>query len=439
MAGMESKQPNLMEKIVSLSKQRGFIFPASEIYGGVGAVYEYGPLGVELKRNIRDSWWRTFVTNRPDVVGMEGSILQSTKAWEASGHLKEFSDPLVECKTCHQRFREDHAPEKGEDGHVHDFTDAKQFNLMFKTHMGPIESKENVAYLRPETAQSMFEQFKLIQSATRAKLPFGIAQSGRNFRNEITTGNFSFRQREFEIMEIEYFVKPEQDEQPWRDWTAAQEAWLLKIGLPQAKIKKVELSSDKVAHYSKGTTDIYFEFPFGWDELAGNSRRTDFDLTNHQKASGQNLEYFDEEAGKSYLPWVVEPTFGLDRILLATIIAAYKEEEVEGEKRVVLAFDKNIAPVKVAVLPLSKKSELSGPAKKLRDQLLELGNVDYDESGSIGKRYRRQDEVGTPYCVTFDFETLTDNAVTIRDRDTMKQERIATKDLVEHFQKLFHT
>lgn len=438
MGAMENKQPNAMETIVSLCKQRGFIFPASEIYGGVGAVYEYGPLGAELKKNIRDSWWRTFVTRRPDVYGMEGSILQATRAWEASGHLKEFSDPLVECKVCHQRFREDQAPAKGDDGHAHEFTEAKQFNLMFKTHMGPVESKENVAYLRPETAQSMFEQFKLIQSATRAKLPFGIAQSGRNFRNEITTGNFSFRQREFEIMEVEYFVKPEQDEQPWKEWTDQQEAWLTGLGLPKEKLRRYDHPKDGLAHYSKGTTDIEFEFPFGWGELTGNARRTDFDLTNHQTASGQNLEYFDEEEGKSYLPWVVEPTFGLDRILLATIIASYKEEEVEGEKRIVLALDKKIAPVKVAVLPLSKKSELSEPAKKLRDELLELGNVDYDESGSIGKRYRRQDEVGTPYCVTFDFESLTDNAVTVRDRDTMKQDRIPTKDLVEHFQKLFH-
>lgn len=423
-----------LEPIVNLAKRRGFVYQTSEIYGGLGSVYEYGPLGVELRRNIRESWWRTFVSGRDDVVGLEGAVLQATRAWEASGHLKEFADPLVECKVCHLRFRsdQDDIPQKGEDGHAHEFTEPKAFNLMFETHLGPTKEAGSEAYLRPETAQSAFQQFKNVQSATRAKLPFGIALQGRSFRNEITTGNFIFRQREFEIMEIEYFVKPEEDESVWEGWTASQEAWLVSLGIPKESLRRYEHPKEKLSHYSRGTTDIEYEFPFGWGEITGNARRGDFDLSRHQEMSGQSLEYFDEESGESFLPWVVEPTFGLERVQLAVMTAAYDEEEVEGEKRVVMRFHPAIAPVKVAVLPLSKKPELAELTGKIAAELRSRWNIQVDEAGSIGRRYRRQDEIGTPYAVTIDFDSLEDGKVTVRDRDSMQQERVGIDELAAY-------
>jgi glycyl-tRNA synthetase len=422
-----------LDRIVNLAKRRGFVYQTSEIYGGLGSVYEYGPLGAELRRNIRESWWRRFVTGRPDVVGLEGSIFQATDAWRASGHLTEFTDPLVECRVCHLRFRADQeVPRTGEDGHAHDLTPPKAFNLLFATHMGPVADTASEVYLRGETAQSAFQQFKNVLGATRAKLPFGIALQGRSFRNEITTGNFIFRQREFEIMEIEYFVKPGEDETSWEEWTEEQERWLASLGIPEEKLRRYDHPKEKLSHYSKGTVDIEFEFPFGWGEITGNARRTDFDLANHQKLSGQNLEYFDEEGTESFLPWVVEPTFGLERIQLAVMVAAYDEEDLDGEKRVVMRFTPELAPVKVAVLPLSKKPELSELTGKIAGELRSRWNIQVDEAGSIGRRYRRQDEIGTPYCVTIDFDSLEDGKVTVRDRDTMQQGRVAIDELGEY-------
>ncbi|MFA4998465.1 MAG: glycine--tRNA ligase [Candidatus Paceibacterota bacterium] len=442
---------NLMEKIVSLCKRRGFIFQSSEIYGGVEALWDYGPLGSLLKNNIKQEWLKRFVQFRDDVVLIDTPVIMHPKTWEASGHLKNFTDPLVECKECHARFRADYMEEgefvgKGKAKAKNqctqcggkEFTGARNFNLMFKTFLGPVEDESNVAYLRPETAQSMFTDFALIQETMRLKIPFGVAQIGRSFRNEITTGNFTFRSREFEQAEIEYFVKPGEDEKAYEEWVDEWEEFIISLGIKKENLRRKEHKKEDLSHYSKRTIDIEYKFPFGWSELTGIANRTDYDLSQHSKFSGKELSYFDEETKRKYVPYVIEPSLGIDRLLLALLIEAY--QEVEGgrtettdsvkEVELVLRFDKKISPIKVAVFPLMKnKPELVKKAKELYGMLRPYFVCQYDETGSIGKRYRRQDEIGTPYCITIDFETLEKGDVTLRDRDTMKQERIKMEDL----------
>ncbi|MDD5430613.1 MAG: glycine--tRNA ligase [Candidatus Pacebacteria bacterium] len=435
---------NLMDKIVSLAKRRGFIFPGSEIYGGFANSWDYGPLGVELKNNIKNEWWKMFVHQRTDVVGVDTSLIMNPKVWEASGHLKEFSDPLTECKECHHRFRAE-----GETKQIFcpscgskNLTEATQFNLMFKTFIGPAEDKANIAYFRPETAQGQFVDFKNILDSSHRKLPFGIAQMGKAFRNEITPGNYIFRTREFEQMEIEYFIPAPKKDKEWEEyfdmWLDEMKRWLKHLGINSKHLHFHDIPDGERAHYSKRTVDIEYDYPFGQKELYGLAYRTDFDLKNHMTKSGQDLQYTDPETNEKYLPHVIEPTWGVDRSLLVAMLDAYHEEDAptakEGEKeaRVVMKFPKWLAPVKVAVLPLSKKEELSKVAKKLYKNLAEDFICEYDETQSIGKRYRRQDEIGTPYCVTVDFESLEDKAVTVRDRDTMKQDRIKIEELADY-------
>ena len=438
---MFSEMKDLMSKIISLCKRRGFIFQSSEIYGGVEALWDYGPLGSLLKNNIKNEWIKRFVQNRNDVVLIDATVIMHPKTWEASGHLESFTDPLIECKNCHARYREDQLPKKqcpqcgGKE-----FTPPRQFNLMFKTFLGPVEDEANLTYLRPETAQSMFTNFKLVQESMRFKLPFGIAQIGRCFRNEITTGNFTFRTREFDIAEIEYFVKPGEDEKWFDFWVNEWEKFFLDLGLKRENLRRYEHPKQVLSHYSKRTIDIEYKFPFGWSELAGIANRTDFDLSQHSKFSGKDLSYFDENSGKSYIPYVVEPTLGIERLLLALLIDAYYE--VEGgrtkttkatkELETVLKLDKKIAPIKIAVLPLVRnKPEIVKKAKEVYQLLKPHFTCQYDELGSIGRRYRRVDEIGCPWAITIDFETLKDDTVTLRYRDTMKQERVKIKDLVK--------
>jgi len=456
--------PNdLMEKIMSLCKRRGFIFPGSEIYGGLANSWDYGPLGHQLKQNIKKAWWKFFVQERADMVPMDAAIIMNPKVWEASGHLQNFSDLLTECKICHHRFRVDHLLEAASAEPQYDkepmktiadvkcpdcggeLTQAKSFNLMFKTFLGTTEDSSTVAYLRPETAGGMFVNFKNIQTTTRRRLPFGIAQIGKNFRNEITPGNFIFRTREFEIGEFEYFIKPE-------EWPKVFEMWLSEIKRWWKDIMQInmdnlvwhEIPDGERAHYSKRTVDIEYKYPFGVKELHGIAYRTDFDLTRHETVSGADLHYTDPETNEKYIPHVIEPTFGIDRMLLVALLEAYHEEEAptakegETEARVVMKFPKHLAPVQVAVLPLSKKEELSSAAKQAAADLRHDFMVDYDETQSIGKRYRRQDEIGTPYCVTFDFDSLEDKKVTVRDRDTMQQERVAIAELVGYLKDKFN-
>ncbi len=431
-----------MQKIVSLAKRRGFVFPGSEIYGGLANSWDYGPLGVELFRNITNLWWKRFVHMRDDIVGIRGPIIMNPKIWEASGHVNNFTDPLIECKVCNMRLRQDKpddikAHEQTHKGKDVIWTDSKNFNLLFKTFIGTVEDNKSTVYLRGETAQTMVTDFKLVQESARQKVPFGIAQIGRSFRNEITTGNFIFRTKEFTIAEFEYFVKPGQDEEIHEQLIKDQQQFFLKdLGLKKENIKTVDLPKDELAHYAKRTVDTFYNFPFGWDEMAGNSNRTDYDLQNHIKYSGQKLTYRDPETGEEYVPYIVEPTFGLDREMLAVLVDAYTEVETRSgdddskhEKEIVLKLAPQLAPYKVAVLPLSKKEELTSIAKDITQDLRNHYNIAYDETGSIGKRYRRQDEIGTPCCVTVDFDSLQDKAITVRDRDTMEQERIAINDL----------
>jgi len=417
-----------MEKIVSLCKRRGFVFPGSEIYGGLAATYDYGPLGVELKNNIKRLWWKYFVQDREDMVGLDGGIILSPKIWEASGHVQNFKDPLVECKKCHHRFR----PDKLKDASKcpdcgGTFTKPKMFSGMFKTTIGPVEEEGITAYLRPETAQAMFANFKNILDSTNKKIPFGIGQMGKAFRNEITTGNFFFRTLEFEQMEIEYFIAPDADwNKIFNNWVEYIYGFSDLIGLPRPNFFSHEIPDEERAFYSKRTIDIEYQFPWGLDELWAIAYRTNYDLSRHQEASGENLEYFDETANKKYIPHVIEPTFGVDRTMLALIANAYIEENLpNGETRTVLKFNPIVAPFKAAIFPLLKnKPELVAKAREIFNDLKKDFMVEFDDNGNIGKRYRRQDEIGTPYCITIDFDSLENNDVTVRDRDTMEQKRI---------------
>ncbi len=424
-----------LDTISTLAKNRGFVFQASEIYGGIRSAYDYGPLGVELLRNVKDEWWRAMVQERSDVVGLDSAILQARQVWQASGHEEVFTDPMVECTNCNGRFRLDKledvnkCPTCGKTG---TFTDPRNFNLMFRTHMGPIDTEENMVYLRPETAQGIFTNFENVRRTNRLKLPFGIAQVGKSFRNEITPGQFVFRTREFEQMEMEFFCLPDESPEWFQYWQDQRFQWYLDLGMTPENLMIRPHTDDELSHYSTGTVDIEYKFPWGWDELEGIANRTDFDLKQHSEHSGQDLRYFDQESNERFFPHVIEPAAGATRTTFAFLIDAYSEEEVKDDTRTVLRLHHRLAPYKVAVLPLSKKAELIEPAEKLIADLRKRWMAELDVTQSIGKRYRRQDEIGTPYCVTVDFETLDDNAVTVRDRDSMAQERIGI-DRVEAY------
>jgi len=419
-----------LETIVSLAKRRGFVFPSSEIYGGFGGFWDYGPLGVELKRNIRDAWWRSMVQDRPDVVGLDAAILMNPAVWVASGHVTNFIEPLVECRVCRRRFRKDQleaerCPECGGE-----LSEPRWFNTMLKTFVGPVEEEAAVAYLRPETAQGILVNFKNAQTTTRKKLPFGIAQIGKAFRNEITPGRFIFRDREFEQMEVEFFVKPGTDEQWHQYWIEERYDWYVRHGIKPEHLRLRAHEPQELAHYAKAATDVEYSFPFGWAELEGIANRKDYDLRQAAEASGEDMTYFDEETSERYFPYVIEPSAGVDRSALVFLLDAYDEEPEKEGTRIVLRLHKAIAPIKVAVLPLSRKEVLTQLAQKVWTSLRPRFMTTYDDAQSIGRRYRRQDEIGTPYCVTIDFQSLEDRQVTIRDRDTMQQERVPIADLV---------
>ncbi len=431
---MANQDPDLFDKIVNLSKRRGFVFPSAEIYGGFRSTYDYGPIGVLMLRNVKDAWWRSMVQQRRDVVGLDAAILAPPAVWEASGHLGNFTDPLVDCRNCGTRHRQDKlkdpdvCPSCGERG---TFTEARQFNLMFKTFAGPVEGAGHEVYLRPETAQGMFLNFPNVLFASRKKPPFGIAQIGKSFRNEITPGNFVFRTREFEQMEMEYFVPPAEADQWYQYWCQHRLDWYLNLGIPEDQIRLRPHDDDELSHYSSGTSDVEYLFPWGWDELEGIANRGDYDLSQHAEHSGQKLEYFDQASGERYVPHVIEPAAGATRTMMAFLMAAYDTEQVRDDERTVLRLHPRLAPYQVAVLPLSKKAELSGPCGELFDDLAGRYMVDYDETQNIGKRYRRQDEIGTPFCVTYDFDSLEDQAVTIRERDTMTQTRLPIAEVAD--------
>lgn len=455
---MLKNEEKTMEQVVSLCKNRGFVYPGSEIYGGLSNTWDYGPLGVEFKNNVKRAWWRKFVQENPYNVGLDSAILMNPQVWVASGHVGGFSDPLMDCKSCKTRHRADKLIEDTgvnpagwsfeqmsryiKDHNIacpdcggHDFTDIRQFNLMFKTFQGVTEDAKNELYLRPETAQGIFVNFLNIQRTTRKKLPFGVCQIGKSFRNEITPGNFTFRTREFEQMELEFFCKPGTELDWFAYWKDFCHKWLLALGMKDCNLRLRDHEKEELSHYSNATTDFEYLFPFGWGELWGVASRTNFDLTRHQETSGKSMEYFDQEQNEKYLPYVIEPSLGADRVALAFLVDAYDEEVVDAEKndtRVVLHLHPALAPFKAAVLPLSKK--LGEQAQEVYAKLAKHFMVDYDDAGSIGKRYRRQDEIGTPYCVTFDFDSLEDGAVTIRDRDTMHQERVKIDELVAYLE-----
>ena len=456
-----------MEKIIALAKSRGFVYPGSEIYGGLANTWDYGNLGVELKNNVKAAWWQKFIKESPYNVGVDCAILMNPQTWIASGHLGSFSDPLMDCKECHERFRadkiiEDYMQENNVtiDGSVdawsndemkkyideheiacptcgkHNFTDIRQFNLMFKTFQGVTEDAKNVVYLRPETAQGIFVNFKNVQRTSRKKVPFGIGQIGKSFRNEITPGNFTFRTREFEQMELEFFCKPGTDLEWFEYWRGFCRDWLIALGIKEEQMRLRDHDKEELSFYSNATTDIEFLFPFGWGELWGIADRTDYDLNRHQEVSGQDLTYFDDETSERYIPYVIEPSLGADRVTLAFLCAAYDEEILEGgETRTVLHFHPALAPVKIGILPLSKK--LNEGALKISEELSKYYNVEFDDRGNIGKRYRRQDEIGTPFCITYDFDSESDNAVTVRDRDSMEQVRIPIAELKNYFEDKF--
>ncbi len=424
-----------LDTVVSLCKRRGFIFQSSEIYGGIGSLYDYGPVGVELKRNVKDQWWKSMVRDREDVVGIDASILMHPNVWVASGHVDSFTDPLAECKGCHRRHRSDlleadECPDCGGE-----LSDPRHFNLMFRTHIGPVEGDENIVYLRPETAQAMFVDFDNVVNSSRVRIPFGIAQQGKSFRNEITPGNFTFRTREFEQMEMEYFCEPGTDEDWHRYWIDFSMDWFSDLGIRRSKLRVREHEADELPHYSKGSADVEFLFPWGWGELETISNRTDYDLKAHIEKSGKDLSYYDQPNNKRYVPYVVEPAMGADRSALAFLVDAYDEEEVNNEKRVVLRFHPSIAPYQIAILPLSRNAKLTPKAREVYDIARSRFSTQYDETQSIGRRYRRQDEIGTPLCVTVDFETVeSDDSVTIRHRDTMEQVRVPIESLVNALQ-----
>ncbi len=458
-----------MDKIVALAKSRGFVYPGSEIYGGLANTWDYGNLGVELKNNVKRAWWQKFVQESPYNVGVDCAILMNPQTWVASGHLGGFSDPLMDCKECHERFRanqliENYAKEHDlpvpddldgwsheqmeayiEEHEIpcpscgkHNFTEIREFNLMYKTFQGVTEDAKNVVYLRPETAQGIFVNFKNVQRTSRKKIPFGICQIGKSFRNEITPGNFTFRTREFEQMEMEFFCEPGTDLEWFAYWKDFCINWLKSLGLKDEELRMRDHSKEELSFYSRATTDIEFMFPFGWGELWGIADRTDYDLTRHMEVSKQDLSYFDDEKNEKYVPYVIEPSLGADRMVLAFLCAAYDEEELEGgDMRTILHLDPALAPVKIGVLPLSKK--LSDDTYKIYEHLCKKYNCEYDDRGNIGKRYRRQDEIGTPYCVTYDFDSVDDHAVTVRDRDTMEQERIPIEELDAYFEGLLGT
>ncbi len=442
---------SVLDSVVSLAKRRGFVFPSGEIYGGTRSAWDYGPLGVELKDNIKRQWWRTMVTGRDDIVGLDSAVILPRQVWVASGHVSVFSDPLVESQLTHKRYRADHLleayqakhgrlPENGWDdipdpdtGVRGNWTEPRDFNMMLKTYLGPVEEESGLHYLRPETAQGIFVNFNNVSTTARKKPPFGIAQIGKSFRNEITPGNFIFRTREFEQMEMEFFVKPGEDEHWHQYWIDARTAWYVDLGIERDNLRLFDHPKEKLSHYSKRTVDIEYRFGFQgseWGELEGIANRTDFDLTTHSEHSGKDLSYFDQETGQRWVPYVIEPAAGLTRSLMAFLIDAYAEDEAPNtkggvDKRTVLRLDRRLAPVKAAVLPLSRNADLSPKARDLATELRKNWNVEFDDAGQIGKRYRRQDEVGTPFCITIDFETLDDHAVTVRERDTMSQQRIA--------------
>ena len=426
---------DLMDKLVSLTKRRGYIFQSSEIYGGTGSVWDYGPLGVELKRNLKDRWWSTMVHQRDDIEGLDAAILMHPRVWEASGHVEGFTDPLIECKSCHRRFRAD-MPEVQDGqcpvcGTKDAFTEPRMFNLMFKTFMGPVEDSSATVYIRPETAQGIYVNFLNVQGAARQRVPFGIAQIGKAFRNEITPGNFVFRTREFEQAEMQFFVKPGTDEEWFETWKAARMEWMQDLGIRKEKLRFHEHGPDELAHYAKKAFDIEYEFPFGWKEFEGIHNRTDFDLSRHQEYSGKRLEYIDPGSNERFIPYVIETSMGVDRCALVLLADAYREEEVEGETRGVLSLKPALAPTKVAVFPLVKKDGMPEIAEKLQADLRAAAiPAFYDVSGAIGRRYRRQDEVGTPWCVTVDGQTVEDQTVTIRDRDSLEQVRVAADKVV---------
>ena len=432
---MASPDSELFDKVVNLCKRRSFVFPSAEIYGGFRSTYDYGPLGVLMLRNVKDAWWRSMVQLRSDVVGLDAAILSPPQVWEASGHLENFSDPLVDCTECKTRHREDQledpniCPSCGKSGV---FTEARAFNLMFKTQAGPVEGAGADVYLRPETAQGMFINFKNILETSRKKPPFGIAQVGKSFRNEITPGNFVFRTREFEQMELEFFVPPDEAHQWYEYWMKERFQWYLDLGIPEEQLRLRAHDDDELSHYSSGTSDVEFLFPWGWGELEGVANRGDFDLLQHAEHSGQKLEYFDQGTGERYVPHCIEPAAGATRSMMAFLMAAYDEEQVNDETRTVLRLHPRLAPYKIAVLPLSKKDTLLPKAEEVLALLQPHFMCDYDITQAIGKRYRRQDEIGTPYCVTIDFDSLEDNAVTVRERDSMEQERVATGELVSY-------
>ena len=453
-----ARRSDRMDTLVSLSKRRGIVFPSSEIYGGLRASWDYGPLGVEMKNNIKRLWWRTMVQEREDIVGLDSSVILAREVWEASGHVTEFVDPLTECQSCHQRFRADQLLEAYQDKHGHPPEDGlaslacpncgtrgalsppRMFNQLLRTYLGPVQDESGLAYLRPETAQGIFINYRNVLQTSRKKLPFGIGQIGKSFRNEITPGNFIFRTREFEQMEMEFFVQPGTDEEWHQRWIDERLNWHLGLGISRDNLRLYEHPREKLSHYSKRTVDIEYKFDFTgseWGELEGIANRSDFDLTTHGKASGQDMSYLDPESGKRYIPYVVEPALGVDRMLLVLLLDGYTEDEAPDakgklEKRTVLRLDHRIAAVKVAVLPLSRNADLSPKARDVAAELRRYWNADFDDASAIGRRYRRQDEIGTPYCVTVDFETLEDQAVTVRERDSMKQERIGIDGLTAY-------